>query len=44
LHQSCELHLTHLKPSQMELTMTEIEQRLGSHKPRMLRNGQILEF
>jgi ribonuclease BN (tRNA processing enzyme) len=44
LHQPCELHLTHLKPSQMELTMTEIEQRLGSHQPRMLRNGQVLEF
>ncbi|NJD24999.1 MAG: 3',5'-cyclic-nucleotide phosphodiesterase [Betaproteobacteria bacterium] len=44
LHRACDLYLTHLKPSQMEVTMTEIEERLGQFQPRMLRNGQVLEF
>lgn len=44
LELECELHITHLKPGQIELIMEEIEACLGSFKPRMLQNNQILEF
>lgn len=47
LHQltrDCELHITHLKPGQIELTMAEIETCLGEYRPRMLQNNQIFEF
>jgi cAMP phosphodiesterase len=44
LERSCEIHITHLKPGQMDLTMAEIERCLGEFKPRMLRNGQVFEF
>ena len=44
LERECEIHITHLKPGQMEQTMAEIERCLGNFKPRMLRNNQILEF
>ncbi len=44
LQRSCEIHITHLKPGQMELTMAEIDRCLGRFKPQMLRNGQVFEF
>ena len=44
LERECEIHITHLKPGQIELTMEEIEECLGSFKPRMLQNNQIFEF
>ena len=44
LERECEIHVTHLKPGQMEQTMAEIERCLGNFKPRMLQNNQVLEF
>jgi cAMP phosphodiesterase len=44
LERQCEIHITHLKPGQMELTMAEIERSLGEFKPRMLHNDQVFEF
>ena len=40
----CEIHVTHLKPGKIELTMEEIESSLGDFKPHMLQNNQILDF
>jgi len=39
-----EVWITHLKPGEIELTMQEIEEAAGRHRPRMLQNGQIFEF
>lgn len=39
-----EIFITHLKPGQIELTMREIEESIGQHKPRMLQNSQVFEF
>ncbi len=39
-----EIFISHLKPSQMALTMREIEASCGDFKPRMLLNNQIFEF
>ena len=39
-----EIHITHLKPGQIELTMEEIEQDIGSFAPRMLQNNFVFEF
>lgn len=36
--------VSHLKPSQIELTMAEIESDAGEHKPQMLHNNQVFEF
>ena len=44
LPRDCEVFITHLKPGQIEQTMLEIEESLGELRPRMLRNGQILEL
>lgn len=44
LERDCEIHITHLKPGQIELTMEEIETCLGDFKPRMLQNNQVIEF
>jgi len=44
LERDCEIHITHLKPGQIELTMGEIETCIGDFKPRMLQNNQVLEF
>ena len=44
LERPCEIHITHLKPGQMDVTMAEIERCLGEFKPRMLRNNQVFEF
>ncbi|WP_428826913.1 3',5'-cyclic-nucleotide phosphodiesterase [Azonexus sp. IMCC34842] len=44
LERACDIHITHLKPGQIELTMEEIERCLDHFKPRMLQNNQVLEF
>ena len=44
LERECDIHITHLKPGQIELTMEEIEHCLGDFKPRMLQNNQVFEF
>lgn len=44
LERETEIHITHLKPGQIELTMGEIETCIGDFKPRMLQNNQVLEF
>ncbi len=44
LERDAEIHITHLKPGQIELTMGEIETCIGDFKPRMLQNNQVLEF
>ena len=44
LERECDIHITHLKPGQSELTMAEIERCLGTFKPQMLQNNQIFEF
>jgi ribonuclease BN (tRNA processing enzyme) len=44
LERDCEIHITHLKPGQIELTMGELETCVGDFKPRMLQNNQVLEF
>ena len=44
LERNCDIHITHLKPGQIELTMEEIESCLGEFKPKMLQNNQVFEF
>lgn len=44
LERACEIHITHLKPGQIELTMAEIEAGLADYRPRMLQNNQVFEF
>lgn len=39
-----EIHISHLKPSQIELTMAEIKACAGARRPRMLYNNQTFEF
>jgi len=39
-----EIHISHLKPGQAELTMAEIHDCAGEFKPRMLHNNQLFEF
>lgn len=44
LEHNCEIHITHLKPGQIELTMEEIASCLGEFNPKMLQNNQVFEF
>lgn len=44
LERECDIHITHLKPGQIELTMEEIERCLGDFQPKMLQNNQVFEF
>jgi hypothetical protein len=39
-----EIFITHLKPGQIELTMSEIEEFAGDFRPKMLQNNQVFEF
>ena len=39
-----EVYITHLKPSEIELTMQEIQECAGAWKPRMLENNQVFEL
>lgn len=44
LERDCEIHITHLKPGQIELTMGELETCIGDFRPRMLQSNLVLEF
>jgi ribonuclease BN (tRNA processing enzyme) len=44
LQRDAEVFITHLKPGQIELTMQEIEDRIGEFRPGMLQNNQIFEI
>ncbi len=44
LTRQAEIHITHLKPSQMDMTMREITDTLGALKPQMLRNNHVFDF
>jgi hypothetical protein len=44
LQREVPLFITHLKPGQIELTMLEIEERIGEYKPRMLQSNQVFEL
>jgi ribonuclease BN (tRNA processing enzyme) len=39
-----EIYITHLKPSEIELTMQEIEELSGDWQPRLLQNNHVFEF
>lgn len=44
LGRPAEVYVTHLKPSEIELTMQEIEELSGDVRPRLLQNNQVFEF
>lgn len=44
LKRTAEIYITHLKPSEIEVTMQEIEKYAAAHRPRMLHVGQVFEF
>jgi ribonuclease BN (tRNA processing enzyme) len=44
LQVSPEIFITHLKPGEVALTMSEIEKDAAQWHPRMLENGQVFEF
>ncbi|HSE00980.1 MAG TPA: 3',5'-cyclic-nucleotide phosphodiesterase [Burkholderiales bacterium] len=44
LKRPAEIYITHLKPSEIELTMQEIEELPGNHRPRPLQNNHVFEF
>ena len=39
-----EVYITHLKPGELELTMTEVEDCVRGLRPRMLLNNQEFDF
>jgi ribonuclease BN (tRNA processing enzyme) len=39
-----QIYITHLKPDESELTMQEINQCISEGQPKMLVNGQVIEF
>jgi len=44
MKRDAEIYITHLKPGEVELTMREIAERVRTHKPKILQNGQMFEF
>lgn len=44
LTRPAEVYITHLKPSEIELTMQEIEELSGNLRPRLLQNNHVFEF
>jgi ribonuclease BN (tRNA processing enzyme) len=44
LRRPAEIYITHLKPSEIELTMQEIEELPGDLRPRPLQNNHVFEF
>ena len=44
LKRPVEIYITHLKPSEIELTMQEIEELPGDLRPRPLQNNHVFEF
>jgi ribonuclease BN (tRNA processing enzyme) len=44
LQRTAEVYITHLKPSEIELTMQEIEELSSKLQPRLLQNNHVFEF
>ena len=44
LKRQAEVYITHLKPSEIELTIQEIEELTGHLQPRLLHNNDVFEF
>jgi ribonuclease BN (tRNA processing enzyme) len=44
LERTPEVYITHLKPSEVELTMLEIEEISAKAQPRLLQNNHVFEF
>ena len=44
LKREAEVYITHLKPSEIELTMQEIQECASAWEPRMLENNQVFEL
>jgi ribonuclease BN (tRNA processing enzyme) len=44
LRRPAEIYITHLKPSEIELTMQEIDELPGDLRPRPLHNNDVFEF
>ena len=44
LERPADIYITHLKPSEIELTMQEIEELSGSLQPHLLQNNHVFEF
>lgn len=44
LQRPAEVYITHLKPSEIELTMQEIEELAVGRQPRLLQNNHVFEF
>jgi ribonuclease BN (tRNA processing enzyme) len=44
LARPAEIYITHLKPSEIELTMQEIEELSGKIQPQLLQNNHVFEF
>jgi len=44
LERPAEVYITHLKPSEIELTMQEIEELSSKLQPRLLQNNHVFEF
>ncbi|MBI3045402.1 MAG: 3',5'-cyclic-nucleotide phosphodiesterase [Betaproteobacteria bacterium] len=44
LQRPAEIYITHLKPSEIELTMQEIEELSANPQPRLLLNNHVFEF
>jgi hypothetical protein len=44
LKRPAEVYITHLKPSEIELTMQEIEELTTPVPPRLLQNNQVFDF
>ncbi|MGH8660959.1 MAG: 3',5'-cyclic-nucleotide phosphodiesterase [Burkholderiales bacterium] len=44
LKRPAEIYITHLKPSEIELTMQEIDELPGDRRPRPLHNNHVFEF
>lgn len=44
LESPCEIFITHLKPGEIEQTMSEIENTLGGYNATMLQNNQLFQF
>jgi ribonuclease BN (tRNA processing enzyme) len=44
LQRPAQIHITHLKPADSEITMREIAAAASEYRPRMLAHGQVFEF
>ena len=44
LERPAEIYISHLKPTEIELTMQEIEELPGGSPPRLLQNNHVFEF